>query len=44
MDIIQPYWICSVEKAKQHFNWQQKISLEQGIYRTVEWYQQYKWL
>lgn len=44
MDIIQPYWICSVEKAKQHFNWQQKISLEQGIYRTVEWYQQNKWL
>lgn len=43
-DLIQPYWICSVEKAKKDFGWQQNISIEDGIKRTVEWYKEHKWL
>jgi nucleoside-diphosphate-sugar epimerase len=43
-DLIQPYWICSVEKAKKDFGWRQEISIEEGIKRTVEWYKTQKWV
>jgi nucleoside-diphosphate-sugar epimerase len=43
-DLIQPYWICSVEKAKRDFGWKQEISIEEGIKRTVEWYKEHKWI
>ena len=43
-DLIQPYWICSVEKAKKDFGWKQGISIEEGIERTVRWYIDNKWV
>ncbi|MGA1276840.1 MAG: NAD-dependent epimerase/dehydratase family protein [Candidatus Kapaibacteriota bacterium] len=43
-DLIQPYWICSVEKAQKDFDWKQQISIEQGIERTVRWYIDNKWV
>ena len=43
-DLIQPYWICSVEKAKRDFGWRQNISIEEGIERTVRWYIDNKWV
>lgn len=43
-DITQPFWICSVERAKADFGYRQLISLEDGISQTVEWYKSMGWL
>ena len=42
--LIQPYWVCSVEKAKKDFGWKQQIPIEEGIERTVRWYIDNKWV
>lgn len=44
VDFIQNYWTCSVEKAKNDFGWRQKISIEEGIENTVQWYKYHGWM
>lgn len=44
LDLIQPFWICSVEKARHELGYRQEMSLVQGIRDTVKWYREYKWL
>ena len=44
IDITQRYWICSPDKAKRDFGYEQEISIEQGIADTVKWYKDNKWL
>lgn len=43
-DMVQNYWTCDPSKAKRDFGFEQEISLEEGIRRTVEWYAEMKWL
>lgn len=43
-DFIQKYWISSVQKAKKDFGYEQKISLEEGMKITAEWYKKMGWL
>lgn len=43
-DITQPYWICSVEKARRDLSYRQEMSIEEGVRQTVEWYRERKWL
>jgi len=43
-DITQKDWICSYQKAFEHFGYKQEISLEEGIKRTVSWYKEMKWI
>lgn len=43
-DITQNAWICDTSKAMRDLDYRQKISLEEGIKRTVEWYKEMKWL
>lgn len=43
-DITQRYWICDTSKAIRDLGYQQKISIEEGIERTVNWYKQMKWI
>jgi nucleoside-diphosphate-sugar epimerase len=43
-DITQHAWICDTSKAIRDLGYRQKISLEDGIKRTVDWYKQMKWL
>lgn len=43
-DITQKDWICSSQKAFDHFGYKQEISLEEGIKRTVAWYKEMKWI
>ncbi len=38
------YWTFSTKKAKQDFNFTQKVPLEEGFQRTVEWYRQNRWI
>ncbi|GAB1429360.1 NAD-dependent epimerase/dehydratase family protein [Ignavibacteria bacterium] len=43
-DITRRYWICSTAKARRDFGYKQKISIEDGIRQTVDWYKFHKWL
>ncbi|WP_340104705.1 NAD-dependent epimerase/dehydratase family protein [Rhodohalobacter sp. 8-1] len=37
-------WTCSTQKAEKELGYQPKISLEEGISRTLHWYKKHKWL
>ena len=43
-DITQTLWTCDTSKAVNHLNYHQKISIEEGIKRTVDWYKKMKWI
>jgi len=43
-DITTPYWICSVEKAREHFGYRQRIPLEEGVAETILWYREQGWM
>lgn len=43
-DFIQDFWISSTEKAKRDFGYEQKISLEEGMKITADWYKEHNWL
>lgn len=44
IDFIQKYWICSSDKAKDDFGFEQKIDLETGLKNTIDWYKKQGWL
>jgi len=44
IDFIQDYWTCSIEKAAKDFGYEQKMSIEDGIAETIQWYKQNKWM
>ncbi|NPV12038.1 MAG: NAD-dependent epimerase/dehydratase family protein [Ignavibacteria bacterium] len=43
-EMVQSSWVCSVEKAKKELGYNQKISIEEGIRETINWYLENKWL
>mgnify|MGYP001210757949 FL=1 len=43
-DITQQFWTCDTTKAMRDFGYKQKISIEDGINRTVAWYKEMKWI
>ena len=43
-DLIQEYWICSTQKARNEIGYKQQVSLQEGISETVSWYRQQRWL
>lgn len=43
-DLVQRFWICDTSKAIKELGYRQKISLEEGIRRTCEWYKMMKWI
>jgi nucleoside-diphosphate-sugar epimerase len=43
-DLTQRYWICDTSKAKKHFGYKQKISIQEGIKRTTDWYKEQGWI
>lgn len=43
-DITQPFWICSVDKARHDFGYRQQVSIEAGVASTVNWYKAEGWL
>jgi nucleoside-diphosphate-sugar epimerase len=43
-EFVQKYQICDTSKAVRELGYRQKISLESGIKRTVDWYKEMKWL
>ena len=43
-DITQQFWTCDCSKAMNELGYKQKISIEEGIKRTCDWYKQMKWI
>jgi dihydroflavonol-4-reductase len=43
-DLVQRYWICDTSKAMRDLGYRQKVSIEEGIRRTCEWYKLMKWI
>jgi dihydroflavonol-4-reductase len=43
-DLTQRYWTCDTSKAIHDLGYSQKISIEEGIKRTCDWYKQMKWI
>jgi nucleoside-diphosphate-sugar epimerase len=43
-ELTQNYWTCSVEKAKRELGYKQKLTLEDSIRDTVDWYFRNKWI
>jgi nucleoside-diphosphate-sugar epimerase len=41
---VQPSWIFSVEKAKSKLGFSPRVSLEEGMKRTYQWYEENGWL
>jgi len=43
-DFVQEAWTCDISKAKKELDFHPKISLEEGIKRTIDWYRDNNWL
>lgn len=43
-EMRQHYWVCSGEKAKQHFGFVPVLSVEEGLQNTWRWYRENGWL
>jgi nucleoside-diphosphate-sugar epimerase len=43
-DIVQSNWICSPQKAVKELGYSQRISISDGVERTVNWYKQMRWM
>lgn len=44
VDFIQDYWICSPQKAVEQLGYRQKISIEEAVDRTIDWYKKNNWM
>jgi nucleoside-diphosphate-sugar epimerase len=43
-DITQQYWTCNTSKAMKDLGYRQRISIDDGIKRTCDWYKEMKWI
>ena len=43
-DITQPFWICSVDKAREELGYRQEVSIAEGVKGTIDWYKKEGWL
>ncbi|MCE5336356.1 MAG: NAD-dependent epimerase/dehydratase family protein [Desulfobacteraceae bacterium] len=44
LEMKQQAWLCSNRSLREKFGWEARVSLEEGIRRTAEWYIREKWL
>lgn len=43
-DFVQENWTCNTNKAKDELGYSQKVSLEEGMKLTADWYKEHNWL
>ena len=44
IDLRQPYWLCSGEKARQQLGFEPKVGLDEALVETTDWYLGNGWL
>jgi len=42
--LSQPYWGCSIDRARSELGYKERVSLEEGMRETLEWYKREGWL
>lgn len=42
--MVQSAWVCDVSKAKAELDFRAKVSLEEGVKRTADWYRSQRWI
>jgi dihydroflavonol-4-reductase len=42
-DFVQEAWTCDSSKAKRDLGYQQSISIEEAMKKTIDWYKEMKW-
>ncbi len=40
----QRNWRCDIEPARRELGYEPKVKLEEGVHRSMQWYQEHKWL
>lgn len=43
-EMVQPSWLCSNQKAKRELGFQPRLTAEQGLAQTAQWYRENHWL
>ena len=43
-DLSERYWGCSIERAKRELGYTPRISIEDGLRETIDWYKREGWL
>jgi len=43
-EAVQREWSCSIVKAREHFGYAPRVSLEDGVRRTLGWYREAGWI
>jgi dihydroflavonol-4-reductase len=43
-ELLQPYWLCSITKARQQLGYGPAYSLEEGLAETIRWYEKEGWI
>lgn len=43
-ELLPPYWMCSGDKAKEVFDFEPEISIEDGLKETADWYIKNGWI
>lgn len=43
-DMSQSCWACAIQRAKAELGYRQRVSLEEGLRETVDWYKSEGWL
>ncbi len=43
-EILAPGWLCETATAKRDLGFEARISLPEGLMKTVEWYREHEWL
>jgi nucleoside-diphosphate-sugar epimerase len=43
-DMLQPFWICSWDRAREELGYREAVTLPEGMNQTVEWYFDQGWL
>jgi len=44
LDLRQPYWLCSAEKAHRELGFRPRYDLGSGLRETADWYREQGWL
>lgn len=42
--LSQPYWGCSIDRARRELGYKENVSLEEGLRETIVWYRSEGWL
>jgi nucleoside-diphosphate-sugar epimerase len=42
--LSQPYWGCSIDRARNELGYREQVSLEEGMRETIDWYRREGWL